>query len=86
MSKYRMLNLIARWIGLRAVVSRVMPILFGRTFLTDRARAEERKRWADAIVGNDRIGITRAVAGVIGRDGCAGLLRDRHAGRNRRRG
>jgi len=74
MSKYRMLNLIARWIGLRAVVSRVMPILFGRTFLTDRARAEERKRWADAIVGNDRIGITRAVAGVIERDGCAGLL------------
>ncbi len=27
--KYRMLNLIARWLGLRAVVGRVMPILFG---------------------------------------------------------
>ena len=72
--KYRTLNVIARWIGLRAVVGRVMPIMFGRTFMADRTRAEERKRWADAIVNNDRIGITRAVSGVIGRDGCAGLL------------
>ena len=72
--KYRMLNLIARWLGLRAVVGRVMPILFGRTFLNDRTRAEESRRWADAIVGNDRLGITRAVSGVIERDGCAGLL------------
>lgn len=72
--KYRMLNFVARWIGLWAVISRVMPILFGQTFLNDAARVKEKKRWATAITKNDRIGITRAVSGVIGRDGCTDLL------------
>lgn len=72
--RYRILNLVARWIGLWAVIGRVMPILFGQTFLSDTSRAKERKKWAKAITGNDRIGITRAVAGVIERDGCADLL------------
>lgn len=71
--RYRMLNLVARWIGLWAVIGRVMPIMFGQTFLNDASRADERKRWAKAITGNDRIGITRAVLGVIERDGCAEL-------------
>lgn len=72
--KYRLLNFIARWVGLWAVVGRVMPIMFGKTFLNDPARMEEKKRWAKAISGNHRVGITRAVDGVIDRDGCAGLL------------
>jgi 3-oxoadipate enol-lactonase len=72
--KYRMLNVVARWIGLWAVIGRVMPIMFGQTFLNDTARAKEKKRWADAITGNHRVGITRAVKGVIDRDGCANLL------------
>ncbi|MDW3224439.1 MAG: alpha/beta hydrolase [Paracoccaceae bacterium] len=72
--KYRMLNLVARWVGLWAVVGRVMPILFGKTFLNDTMRAEERRRWASAISGNNRVGITRAVAGVIAREGCSELL------------
>lgn len=72
--KYRMLNIVARWIGLWAVIGRVMPIMFGRTFLTDPARTAERQRWSKAITGNNRIGITRAVGGVIDRDGCADLL------------
>ncbi|MEO9779234.1 MAG: alpha/beta hydrolase [Sedimentitalea sp.] len=72
--RYRMLNLVARWIGLWAVIGRVMPILFGQTFLNDTSRAQERKKWAKAITGNDRIGITRAVMGVIERDACADLL------------
>ena len=59
--KYRMLNFIARWFGLKLVIGRVMPILFGQTFLNDSARAQEKKQWASAIVGNHRIGITRAV-------------------------
>ncbi len=72
--KYRLLNLVARWIGLWAVVGRVMPIMFGRTFLNDAARVLERRRWAKVIGGNDRSGITRAVSGVIDRDGCSDLL------------
>lgn len=72
--KYRMLNFVARWIGLWAVIGRVLPIMFGQTFLNDPTRAAEKKRWAQAIVGNHRVGITRAVVGVIERDGCADLL------------
>jgi pimeloyl-ACP methyl ester carboxylesterase len=72
--RYRVLNFIARWIGLWAVTGRVMPIMFGRTFLNDATRVKEKKRWAKAIARNSRIGITRAVVGVIDRDGCADLL------------
>lgn len=70
----RMLNFVARWIGLWAVIGRVMPIMFGRTFLEDIERAEEKAKWSKAITGNDRIGITRAVKGVIERAGCTDLL------------
>lgn len=72
--KYRVLNFVARWIGLWAAINQVMPIMFGRTFLTDPDRAEERKRWSKAITSNHRIGITRAVNGVIDREGCTELL------------
>lgn len=72
--KYLMLNFVARWVGLWAVVGRVMPILFGASFLNDRARADERKRWVKAISGNHRIGITNAVTGVIERKGCSDVL------------
>ncbi len=72
--KYRMLNFVARWIGLWAVVGRVMPIMFGQTFLNDAARVSDKRRWARVIAANHRIGITRAVSGVIERNGCADLL------------
>ena len=72
--KYRSLNFVARWIGLWAVIGRVMPIMFGQTFLNDASRAAEKKRWARVITSNHRIGITRAVMGVINRKGCAGIL------------
>ena len=72
--RYRVLTFIARWIGLWAVTGRVIPIMFGQTFLIDRARVKEKKRWANAITGNSHIGIKRAVTGVINRDGCAELL------------
>lgn len=73
--KYRMLNFIARRIGLWAVIGRVMPIVFGQTFLNDAGRTDQKKRWAKAIKGNHRVGVTRAVQGVIDRDGCIDLLR-----------
>jgi pimeloyl-ACP methyl ester carboxylesterase len=66
--RYRLLNVVARWFGLRAVAGRVMPIMFGRTFLGDPARAEERTLWRTRLVGNAR-GIYRAVNGVIERAG-----------------
>lgn len=72
--KYRMLNFVARWIGLWAVTGSVKPILFGQTFLNDPNRASEKEKWTKVVANNDRIGITRAVQGVIDREECTGLL------------
>ena len=67
--KYRLLNFIARWFGLGTVIGRVMPIMFGQSFLNDPERADDCKKWRTHIVSNDRIGITRAVMGVVDRRG-----------------
>jgi 3-oxoadipate enol-lactonase len=67
--RYRMLSLVARWFGLGLVVDRVMPIMFGRKFLTDPARRQVREEWRRRMAANHRVGVTRAVAGVINRQG-----------------
>jgi len=69
--RYGVLNFVARWFGLGVVAGQVMPIMFGRSFMSDPARAAERKRWRSRIAGGDRIGITRAVRGVIERNSAA---------------
>ncbi len=66
--KYRLLNIIARWIGPWAVAGQVMPIMFGQKFLNDPERANLVKKWRQQLIQNDRIGITRAVMGVINRE------------------
>lgn len=68
--RYRLLNTVARWLGIGAVVSRVMPIMFGRHFLTEPSRSTERAAWRKRIAGNGR-NIVRAVRGVIERPGVA---------------
>lgn len=65
--RYRALARVARWIGLRPVASRVMPIMFGKTFLSDPARAAERAEWQRRLAANNRAGIVRALDGVIAR-------------------
>lgn len=72
--KYKLLNFIARWFGLKVVAGQVMPILFGRTFMTDPARKADRELWKQRITSHDRIGITRAVSGVIEREPIFGEL------------
>lgn len=67
--QYKMLNFVARWFGIRPVAGRIMPIMFGQTFLHDPARAVERELWKQRLIENDRIGITRAVMGVVEREG-----------------
>lgn len=69
LSKYRLLSFIVRWIGPWAVANNVMPIMFGQKFLSDPARAELREEWRQHFVANHRIGVTRAVKGVITRQG-----------------
>jgi pimeloyl-ACP methyl ester carboxylesterase len=72
--KYRMLNMVARWLGFRLVVAPVMRVMFGQTFLTDPARAQLRQEWRQQLLANHRIGVTRATAGVITRRGISDLL------------
>jgi 3-oxoadipate enol-lactonase len=67
--RYRFLNVIARWLGLRLVADRVMPIMFGEKFLRDPGRKEEKEEWRERMITNHRIGISRAVKGVIDRAG-----------------
>jgi len=65
--RYKRLNLAARWLGPRVVMPAVMPILFGRTSLTDPAREAQRREWKRQLNRNRR-SIWRAVNGVILRD------------------
>ncbi len=63
--RYRMLNRVVRVLGYRVVRSRVAPIMFGKTILTDPARAEEREHLLEQMA--QRKDIWRAVNGVVDR-------------------
>jgi 3-oxoadipate enol-lactonase len=60
--KYKTLNTVMKWIGTWAVVSKVMPIMFGQKFLHDSTRNEERKVWEGQMKLGKSPGINRAVA------------------------
>jgi 3-oxoadipate enol-lactonase len=65
--RYRLLNLIARLVGFRPVAGRVVRILFGKTSIAERRDLVE--LWRERLLRRDRRGVTRAVAGVIEREG-----------------
>jgi pimeloyl-ACP methyl ester carboxylesterase len=67
--RYRFLCFVARWLGLRPVAGPVLKIMFGRKFLEDPERTAERTEVRRRMLANHRIGITRAVTGVIERQG-----------------
>jgi 3-oxoadipate enol-lactonase len=66
--QYRVLTLVARWLGLRIVANRVMPMVFGKTFLNDTTRVELQGQWRQSFIANHRLGVARAVIGVINRE------------------
>jgi 3-oxoadipate enol-lactonase len=66
--RYRKLAAISRWLGLRIVIGRVMPMMFGPKFLNDPRRAELRKKCLVELLANNRVGVSRAVQGVVSRD------------------
>jgi 3-oxoadipate enol-lactonase len=65
--RYKLLGFVGRWLGYGLVASQVMPIMFGTTYMNDPARAAERNAWRARLIANDRVGIERALAGVISR-------------------
>lgn len=67
--RYRLLALITRWFGPGLVANQVMQIMFGQSFLNDPERAELRAVWRLRLIANNRVGIVRAIKGVIEREG-----------------
>ncbi|HEX8695792.1 MAG TPA: alpha/beta fold hydrolase [Longimicrobium sp.] len=68
--KYRVLGGVVRLFGrrgFRLVMPRVMRIMFGRRFLEDPAREDERRLWRERGMENHPVGILRALDGVIER-------------------
>jgi pimeloyl-ACP methyl ester carboxylesterase len=66
--RYRLFALLARVLGLRAVARRVMPVMFGSTFLEDPERAELRRSQRAELVSNRVAGVLRALDGVLRRE------------------
>ncbi len=64
--KYNLMNTIVRLFGVKTVTHRVMPIMFGKTFLNDPQRTEEYNFWRNELENNQKT-IVRAVQGVIDR-------------------
>jgi 3-oxoadipate enol-lactonase len=69
LGRYRLLALVNRCLGTRAVARPVMEILFAKKFLADPARAALRDECRRRMIANHRIGVARAVKGVITRRG-----------------
>jgi pimeloyl-ACP methyl ester carboxylesterase len=66
--KYNLLKTIVGVFGVKSVVKPVMKIMFGKTFLHDPERKEERQYWTSQLEKNEKT-ILRAVSGVIDRKG-----------------
>ena len=56
------------WLGVKRISKKVMPIMFGETFLNDKSRKQEYKTWLEHLKRNDKKGAARATIGVIERD------------------
>lgn len=65
--KYRMLGFIERYISIKLVSPRAMNIMFSKSFMNDPKRAVERAEWKQRMESGSRVGIYRALEGVITR-------------------
>jgi 3-oxoadipate enol-lactonase len=72
--RYRQFLVVERLLGPGPIAGRVMPIMFGRSFMSDPARAAERAAWQRRLAANDRVGVRRATLGVIDRRAIADEL------------
>jgi pimeloyl-ACP methyl ester carboxylesterase len=66
-ARYNQLAWAALALGPHRLVDRILPVVFGRTFLADAANADTVARWREALAANSRL-VFRAVQGVIQRE------------------
>ena len=74
--QYRNLVKAIRWLGIKRVSSKVMPIMFSNTFLTDKSRKSDRKQGLTMLQGNRKGGVIKSTMGVIERSGTYDQLRE----------
>ena len=67
--RYRKLLSAIRWLGMRRVSKKVLPIMFGNSFLQDKSRIVECKEWLAQLQNNHKFGVAKATMGVIERQG-----------------
>lgn len=66
---YKKLVAAIKWLGMKRVSKKVMPIMFGSTFLTDKTRKADNKEWLALLNSNRKEGVVKATTGVIERKG-----------------
>ena len=67
LKQYKLLVFIVRWMGWRPVVGKVMPIFFGKKFLTDPSRQNEVKEWRGRLMSSNRKAMVKFGQGIFGR-------------------
>lgn len=76
--RFALLNLAARLFGLKPVAPRIMDLLFSPDFVANAEHAQARKRWMAYVLANHRVGVTRAVRGVVSRAGILDRIEQIH--------
>lgn len=66
---YKKLVTAIKWLGMKRVSKKVMPIMFGTTFLADKTRKVDNKEWLSMLNSNRKDGVVKATMGVIEREG-----------------
>lgn len=64
--KYNVLKTVVRFFGVKSVINKLMPIMFGKSFLNDLSRVDEVSYWKNELISNKK-SIIKAVKGVINR-------------------
>jgi len=71
--KYKRLNTVARLFGVELVSDRIMPLMFGKSFMESDAATRRREVWRRRLEANTN-DVYRAVNGVLYRPSCASEL------------
>jgi len=74
--QYNQLLFLVRLVGIRPLLGRVLPLLFGQSFRTDPARQGEFQSWKASIAGLDRTSIRQFGRAVFDRDDVLEALRN----------
>lgn len=67
--QYRKLLTAVRWLGMKRVSKKVMPIMFGSSFLEDKSRKSEHKEWLAMLQSNRKDGVNKVTTSLLERKG-----------------